>query len=230
MTIAAETIKGLGSPRDNRQQHHSMFGESQRDQKKSKQKCPECKEQHPIWRCSQFKSLDVKNRWISAKKNRLCYRCLGPNHLGNSCQQKGKCNINGCEETHNRLLHEEVNVQKTEDKKQPIDESKSNTQTGENSVDRGLENKVEQHFNTSMESQEGVMVMALRTVPVKLRNGNREITVNALLDDGSTKSYINSDVAAELGLDGPVENVTVSTTTGILKTIPTMEWSVKWKV
>ena len=37
-----------------------------------------------------------------------------------------------------------------------------------------------------------------------MRNGNREITVNALLDDGSTKNCINSDVAAELGLDRPV--------------------------
>ena len=53
--------------------------------------------------------------------------------------------------------------------------------------------------------------MALQTVPVKLRNGNREITVNALLNNGSTKSYINSDLVAELGLDGPVEIVTVST-------------------
>ena len=46
-----------------------------------------------VIRCE--KSLD----WISAKKNRLCYRCLGLNHLGNSCHQKGKCNINEWEET-----------------------------------------------------------------------------------------------------------------------------------
>ena len=65
------------------------------------------------------------------QKNRLCYRCLGSNHLGNSCQQKGKCNINGCEETHNQLLHEEAVVQKAKDNNQPLDERKSITQTGE---------------------------------------------------------------------------------------------------
>ena len=64
-----------------------------------------------------------------------------------------------------------------------------------------------------MESQR-VIVMALRTITVKLRNGNQEITVSVLLDDGSTKSYINSDVAAELGLDGPVQTLTVSTMNG----------------
>ena len=136
LTIAAETIKGLGSlNKDNRQQAHPMFEENQqRDKKKSRQKFPECKEQHPIWRCNQFKSLYVKNCWISAKKNRLCYRCLVSNHLGNSCHQTGKCNINGCEETHNQLLHEEAVVQKAEDKNQPIGQSKSSTQTGGNSV------------------------------------------------------------------------------------------------
>ena len=44
--------------------------------------------------------------------------------------------------------------------------------------------------------------VALRTVPVYLTNGNRKLKVNALLDDASTKTYINADVAAKLGLQG----------------------------
>ena len=47
--------------------------------------------------------------------------------------------------------------------------------------------------------------IALRTVPIILKNGNRLIKVNALLDDASTKTYINADVAAELGLQGKTE-------------------------
>ena len=39
-----------------------------------------------------------------------------------------------------------------------------------------------------------------------------------MLHDGRTKSYINSDVAAELGLNGPVETVTLSTLNGNVKT------------
>ena len=89
-------------------------------------------------------------------------------------------------------------LQKVEDKNQPIDESKSSTQTEGSSVG-GLGSTTEQ-FKTTMESQRA-LAMALRTVPVKLRNGHREITVNALLDDGSKESYINSDVAAELVLN-----------------------------
>ena len=43
----------------------------------------------------------------------------------------------------------------------------------------------------------------LRTAAVVLKHGN------ALLDDGSTKTYLNSDVAAELGLQGETRQVTV---------------------
>ena len=60
--------------------------------------------------------------------------------------------------------------------------------------------------------------IALRTVPVILRNGDRSIKVNALLDDGSTKSYINADVAAELGLQGKTEKVVVNVLNGQVET------------
>lgn len=64
--------------------------------------------------------------------------------------------------------------------------------------------------------------IALRTVPVVLNNGNRQIRVNALLDDGSTKTYVNSDVVAELGITGQKELVTVSVLNGKNETFETM--------
>ena len=38
--------------------------------------------------------------------------------------------------------------------------------------------------------------IGLRTVPLIVKNGERSLKINALLDDASTKSYINADVAA----------------------------------
>ena len=53
--------------------------------------------------------------------------------------------------------------------------------------------------------------IALRTVPVMVKSGGKSIKVNALLDDASSKTYINSDVAAELGLQGKAkQNVSLS--------------------
>ena len=64
--------------------------------------------------------------------------------------------------------------------------------------------------------------LALRTVPVILKNGNRAIKVNALLDEPSTKTYINADVASELGLQGISRKVTVNVLIGQTETVETM--------
>ena len=44
--------------------------------------------------------------------------------------------------------------------------------------------------------------LPLRTVPVILKNGSKSMRINALLDDGSTRTYVNEDVADCLGLEG----------------------------
>ena len=51
--------------------------------------------------------------------------------------------------------------------------------------------------------------MALRTIPVYFRNRKKIIKRNALLDGASSKSYLNSDVAAELELEGSPHELTV---------------------
>ena len=63
--------------------------------------------------------------------------------------------------------------------------------------------------------------IALRTIPVHSKNGTRKIKVNALLDDASTKTYINSDVAAKLGLQGQLQRVNVSVLNGRIETFET---------
>ena len=62
----------------------------------------------------------------------------------------------------------------------------------------------------------------MRTVPVVLINGNRRLKVNALLDNASTKTYINADVAAKLGLQGFVQKTNVNVLNGQVETFLTM--------
>jgi len=63
--------------------------------------------------------------------------------------------------------------------------------------------------------------IALRTIPAYLKNGKRRIKVNPLLDDVSTKTYINSDVAAELRLQGQLQRVNVSVLNGHVEAFET---------
>ena len=48
--------------------------------------------------------------------------------------------------------------------------------------------------------------VALRTVSVVLWHNDKKIHTNALLDDGSTGSFLSSSVAAELGLERSAPN------------------------
>ena len=56
------------------------------------------------------------------------------------------------------------------------------------------------------EQQQGV---ALRTVPIILKNGTRRVLVNCLLDEGSDTTYVNEDVVQELGLGSKKQQITV---------------------
>ena len=102
--------------------------------------------------------------------------------------------IHGCEKTHNRLLHREMlNADAAEF--QPATE------------------KVFNRCNTTF--------VPLRTIPVILKTQNRELKINALLDDGSTKSYLNGDVARELGLNGKRSSVEINVINGKSERIDT---------
>lgn len=144
-------------------------------------------------------------------------------YIGQKCIRSRKCAIDGCKEVHNRLLHKfRIRTieqrHNTEDSKTKCDNVKS-TESSDKS--------------TSEQPQEGERTMVakgktelnyvtLRTVPVILRNGNRKLKVNALLDDASTITYINSDVAAELGLQGRTQSMTINVLNGESETFETM--------
>ena len=54
-----------------------------------------------------------------------------------------------------------------------------------------------------------------------LKNADREVKINALLDDVSTKTCVNADVAAELGLQGHPQKVKVNVLNGQVETFET---------
>ena len=51
--------------------------------------------------------------------------------------------------------------------------------------------------------------VALRTVPIILKNGERRVLVNCLLDESSDSTYIKEDVFEDLGLSGEKEKIAI---------------------
>ena len=172
------------------------------------------------------------------KKLRLCFRCLGEGHLGQYCTRTRVCGLNGCKELHHRLLHTDLHhggdrtiPSQCPGTKSELEQSAALRKKSENdkkTVKTGSSREGDQMTceNKFTLSTEAMLVMgftgsiALRTIPVCLQNGNKRLRVNALLDDASTKTYINADVAAEIDLQGELK-VNVNVLNGQLKSFET---------
>ena len=81
---ATEIKQGLKSGNTNGKLHDrrsKSCGINQTDNKK-KGTCEVCGASHAVWNCDVFKSRSIQEKWATAKKLGLCYRCLGNDHLG----------------------------------------------------------------------------------------------------------------------------------------------------
>lgn len=236
-TIASETVHGLignlGSNTEstksfvkNQNMRRTFFGGIADSGKNRNSHCTLCGREHAIWRCNEFLQMYVQERWNIAKQYELCYRCLGNGHRGNSCPRSRPCGIDGCRDVHSRLLHRHVT---------PLQRSSPGTSSHtqifpnvDDQVTSALEGKQTNSQVTMMtQAYQRADYIGLRTVPVILKNGTRSLKVNALLDDASTKTYVNADIAAELGLQGKSEKVVVNVLNGQVETFETKPINVR---
>ena len=104
------------------------------------------------------------------------------------CKMK-ECGIDGCQKRHNRLLH------RTDNHQNP---SKTSTETVETHASVGLKNF-------------GILPVN----KVELSNCGYKSKVLALIDSGSSLSWINKSVADQLCLQGLKQNLSVSGINGI---------------
>ena len=246
-TVASETIRGLSKRGNKKDNGLTFFGNTKQSSGNQRKvgflPCKVCSGHHGVWRCKKFKAMSLPERWAAAKSLKLCYRCLGGDHSGEACVRSRICGINSCKKTHNRLLHrnpvpsersDQVNsrdqretVQGPSDDTQPDAGSETNNGIERNPVvfsppQEPVEQLTERSHTTVTTHGVQPRFVALRTVPVFLKNGHRRIKVNALLDEASTKTYLNADVAAELELQGEPQKVTVNVLNGQTETFETM--------
>ncbi len=192
--IANETIHGVNNEvRLQSRAPRTFFAAGDRA---NNRKCPVCQESHGVWGCTQFQRMPMDQRWAIAKDHRLCYRCLIPYHRGQDCNRSRICGVNGCQQTHHRLLHEDS----------AIAGEGGNDDSGDT---HNAPSTIAGYTTIARERTRRSGYLALRTVPVIVQHGDRKIQVNALLDDASTTTYINQDIAAELGVFGEPQQISV---------------------
>lgn len=156
-------------------------------------KCPNCQKSHILTDCQNFKKLDIDEKWKFVTSKKLCFYCLKPSHNIYSCRVKQKCGIENCQKFHNNILHNLDNHKKINE----VSMSNVSLPNKDNDQDRIVEK-----INFFQEDNPTIL---LRIIPVKLRGPKKEISTYALLDEAATTTMIDSKVAQEIGLDGPVE-------------------------
>ena len=106
-TIASETVHGITGTFSNTWSQSSQalptfnnqrtfFGEMIDHNSINDTACQICRKDHKIWTCPKFMEKSVSQRWDTAKRFKLCFRCLGDGHIGKSCQRRQPCGRNEC--------------------------------------------------------------------------------------------------------------------------------------
>ena len=159
------------------------------------EKCIICDEEHSILKCKQFKDYSPLDRYNASKKNHLCINCLRSNHKFNEC--KSKTNCFKCQQRHHTLLHRETSQNNT------TEESSSSTPSNNaNSQHSGLQvlyHSQMTHFSFSKPIKHTQVLLATARVWV-LSPSNRAVRVRALLDQGSTWTFMSRDLARTLNI------------------------------
>ena len=178
------------------EKHNTFFGNLSSRNKQAKPCLMGDGQQHNLSACPKFKALSVEERLSEVQKHKLCFCCLRSGHWLTTCRNLKPCGVNGCTRSHNALLHSSRNV--TPDGNNET--AASTNQAATEAVTPSTEHSSAPHKSSS----DSVL---LQVVPVTLYGPKGYFNTYAMLDTGSTCSLLATDVAKNLGLEGPVESV-----------------------
>ena len=163
--------------------------------------CNVCKDNHPLWRCRVFLDKTPTDRAKIVAENKLCFSCLKGNHSFRQCPQPRKCNKDGCNSSHNTLLHgaERVFQPKTTPK------SSSNQATGSRNLKTTVNKAGESSGVCSVTDVKGL----LQITEVEVHTSTTSAKVLALCDSACSHSWISEDLATKLNVKGLPTKLTV---------------------
>ncbi|XP_065182586.1 uncharacterized protein LOC135813418 [Sycon ciliatum] len=153
--------------------------------------CAKCGKAHSLTSCDVFRQLSVKQRWDFVLGTSLCVCCFKTGHWKSECRGSG---CNKCRGRHHPDLHQE--------RAPPANQGSTSRST------KPRENVVPQHStNTSVATTQKTAFMV---VPVVLCHQDKTVRATAMMDSGSSTTYLKDSVANDLGLQGTPTAFTAS--------------------
>lgn len=141
--------------------------------------CLCCGGRHDVPQCDRFKTMTVKQRWEWMKKSGVCFRCANRKHRRLQCDKRDLCGVDGCRHPHHALLHEHRT--------------------------RPNETEMVASVNHSTDATK----VLLKVCPVTIKGPKGSVDTYALLDEGSTVTLIDQDLADQIGADGPTNDLQI---------------------
>lgn len=172
--------------------------------------CPDCSGNHLLPSCPAWLKKSIDDRFATAKRVRVCFNCLKPGHYPNQCQSPGRCNK--CQKLHHTSIHrapvprqESTNPSTSETAADAATDAADVNLIPSNTASTSVPNipptqkdipAQNANINTTHEFPDSVL---LATAWIKLRTPeSRVVKVRALLDQGSTHSFISEAIAQKL--------------------------------
>ncbi|XP_039438455.1 uncharacterized protein LOC120419726 [Culex pipiens pallens] len=172
-------------------------------EKKATPACFICKDpKHRVKDCAEFAKKMLEERWKIVDEFKLCHGCLGI-HWKKPCRTS-ECGIDGCRKQHHALLHSKQK-QRATDSKHGEQEREKNEPTASGS------NAVTNHHYAGKTA-------LFRIIPVELHGNNRSVSAYAFLDDGSSRTMVDEEIAKELGVEGEVLPLCLQWTANVKRT------------
>ncbi|GBP40325.1 hypothetical protein EVAR_86471_1 [Eumeta japonica] len=172
---------------DDNSNSHTAFQPSNRSTINVKMICPLCNNEHGLPDCGEFVKLNMSEKWDAAKRLRMCFRCL----RAVTCKPRA-------EESPVRYVEADIIGYST--KSGPRERVMRERQTTA---------VVTEHTAISVNNV-NTMRAYLKIVPVELYGPEGSMKVHALLDEGSTVTLIDEQVANRIGAKGRRETLRVS--------------------
>ena len=163
--------------------------------------CVVCKEKHPLYVCSQFKSFDRDRRMSILKSNNLCLNCLGSGHFARSCRLMNRCQK--CQKLHHTLLHQPQETTSS----RAMSSNSSNVQLPNAEPVAAASNAATTRISSN------VLLMTCRVLVIAPDGST--VNARALLDSGSTVSFVSERLAQTLRLPRSQQQATIYGVAGL---------------
>lgn len=152
--------------------------------------CIVCEQNHNLLNCDKFKSMKPQARLDVVKSNKLCFLCLFPGHSVSACQKAYRCSVPNCGKKHSKFIHVDTQQSRSDVTSVPL-----SSETFEASAS-----------NASVKNNASRVYLPIVSVTC-----NGSYTAHALLDSGSTNTFISESLAKRLNLKSKKTNYNVNT-------------------